>query len=147
MIRKYYLTDRPELLEIFKLNTPQYFDPKEAAGFEEYLNENSETYLTIEQDNKIVGGAGYQITHNNSIGRVTWIFFHPGQAGKGLGKEAVEYCLSILKANTNLKKLVVTTSQLAYKFFEKFGFQLISTEKNYWGQGLDLYTMEINLEK
>jgi len=38
MIRKYNPTDRPELIEVFKLNTPTYFDPKEVSDFEEYLD-------------------------------------------------------------------------------------------------------------
>ena len=146
MIRSYSPEDRKTLIEIFKLNTPQYFDPKEVTDFEEYLDENSDTYLTIEDQNSIVGGTGYQITGNNTIGRITWIFFHPNQAGQGLGKQSVEHCLSILNANKNLEKLIVTTSQLAYKFFGKFGFKLISTEKDYWGKGLDLYLMEIKLK-
>jgi ribosomal protein S18 acetylase RimI-like enzyme len=41
-----------------------------------------------------------------------------------------------------VKKLVVRTSQLAYKFFERLGYHLIRTEKDYWGKGLDLYLME-----
>tara|TARA_R110000868_G_scaffold4211_6_gene26465 strand:- start:9911 stop:10033 length:123 start_codon:yes stop_codon:yes gene_type:complete len=36
----------------------------------------------------------------------------------------------------------VTTSQLAYKFFEKFDYSINRIEKNYWGEGLDLYEME-----
>ena len=34
---------------------------------------------------------------------------------------------------------------LAYRFFEKFGLVLIKTEKDYWGKGLDLYWMEMEL--
>jgi ribosomal protein S18 acetylase RimI-like enzyme len=146
LIRKYNQIDRPELIEIFKLNTPHYFNPNEVKDFEEYLVQNGDTYLTIEIDHKIAGGTGYQITDNNTIGRITWIFFHPDFSGLGLGRQSVEYCLNIFKANPSIKKLVVTTSQLAYKFFEKFGYKLTSTEKDYWGKGLDLYTMEINLQ-
>lgn len=41
---------------------------------------------------------------------------------------------------------IVTTSQLAYKFFEKFDYRIIRIEKNYWGDGLDLYEMEKSKE-
>jgi len=146
MIRKYNQKDRPELIEIFKLNTPKYFDSNEVKDFEEYLDQNADTYLTIEIENRIAGGTGYQITDNYTIGRITWIFFHPDFSGLGLGRQSVEYCLNIFKTNPSIKKLVVTTSQLAYKFFEKFGYKLTYTEKDYWGKGLDLYTMEINLQ-
>lgn len=146
MIRPYHPADRPALLEIFKLNTPQYFDPEEAKDFEAYLNGNGDTYLTIEHQNKVVGGTGYQITDNGTIGRVTWIFFHPEYAGLGLGRQSLEHCMVLFKRTPTVQKLVVTTSQLAYKFFDKFGFILIKTEKNYWGPGLDLYLMEMALK-
>ncbi len=143
MIRPYKYTDRKELVEIFKLNIPAYFDPKELTDFEEYLEYGSTTYLIIEYENKIVGGAGYDFQEKDNTGRITWIFFHPNCTGLGLGKKMVEHCLSILKLNLTLEKVVVTTSQLAYKIFERFGFILKKTEKDYWGVGLDLYLMEL----
>ncbi|MES1225790.1 MAG: GNAT family N-acetyltransferase [Bacteroidota bacterium] len=142
MIRPFKQTDKEQLIEIFKLNTPTYFDRKELADFEDYLAEHSGTYLTIEHEGKIAGGTGYYIKDSDKSGRITWIFFHPECAGLGLGKQAVQHCLTILKSNPAIEKLVVTTSQLAYKFFEKFGYTLVQTEKDYWGQGLDLYLME-----
>lgn len=146
MIRPYHFADRAALLNIFKMNTPQYFDPEEAKDFEAYLSDNGDTYLTIENQNKIVGGTGYQITDNGTIGRITWIFFHPDSAGLGLGRQSLEYCMAIFKSMPTVQKLVVTTSQLAYKFFAKFGFHLVKTEKDYWGRGLDLYLMEMALK-
>lgn len=146
MIRPYQSSDRKTLLKIFGLNTPKYFDPKEANDFEEYLDENGKTYLTVEIDNEIIGGVGYQFTNNNSIGRITWIFFHPDKMRSGLGSEAVTHCLNLFRANPSVKKSIVTTSQLAYKFFEKFGYEVNYVEKNYWGEGLDLYKMEMNIQ-
>ncbi|WP_299443722.1 GNAT family N-acetyltransferase [uncultured Aquimarina sp.] len=146
MIRPYNVSDKKELVEIFKLNTPIYFDPKEVNDFEEYLEHKSATYLIIEYENKIVGGAGYDFQEKDNTGRITWIFFHPNYTGLGLGKKMVEHCLSILKLNLTLEKVLVTTSQLAYKFFERFGFLLKKTEKDYWGPELDLYLMELPVD-
>lgn len=146
VIRSYKLADKEELVEIFKLNTPQYFDPKEVYDFKKYLQQHNDTYFTIEYDSKIVGGAGYYVKESDKSGRISWIFFHPEFSGLGLGKKAVEHCLNLLKSNSEVEKLVVTTSQLAYKFFEKFGYKLVQIEKEYWGQGLDLYLMEQELE-
>ncbi len=145
MIRPYKRSDKKYLVEILRLNTPTYFDPKEVHDFEEYLLLHDNTYFTIECDHKIVGGIGYYMEESHKIGRITWIFFHPNYSGIGLGKKAILHCLTILKSNPVLEKLVVMTSQLAHKFFEKFDFQLEKTEKNYWGQGLDLYVMTQHL--
>jgi len=145
VIRPYHPSDKQALLEILKLNVPTYFDLQEVAEFESYLSEYANTYLTLEHQGKIVGGAGYLLTDNDTIGHVRWIFFHPDSAGHGLGGEAMKYCLAKFRSVPTVKKLIVTTSQLAYRFFEKFGLVLIKTEKDYWGKGLDLYWMEMEV--
>ena len=142
MIRPYKPTDIESLLKIFRFNTPKYFDKNEINDFEEYLEQKAETYLTIEVDNNIVGGTGYYINENDKSGRITWIFFDPSYSGQGLGKQSIEYCLKILSKDKRVEKFIVTTSQLAYKFFEKFDYSINRIEKNYWGEGLDLYEME-----
>ncbi len=143
MMRPFKQTDKNRLIEIFQLNTPEFFATKEVNDFIDYLEIHSDTYLTIEHEGKIVGGTGYYVKDSDKSGRVTWIFLHPGCSGLGLGRQAVEYCLSTLKKNPSVEKFIVTTSQLVYKFFEKFGFQLIKTEKDFWAPGLDLYEMEM----
>jgi ribosomal protein S18 acetylase RimI-like enzyme len=99
--------------------------------------------LTIELNNRIVGGTGYYVNSKEKIGQITWIFFDPNYSGKGLGKQSVEYCLKILQKDKKVEKIMVTTSQLAYKFFEKFGFKTIRIEKDYWRKGIDLFEMEM----
>jgi ribosomal protein S18 acetylase RimI-like enzyme len=142
MIRPYKPADKEYLLKIFRANTPKYFDENEIKEFEAYQTQKAETYLTIEQDHTIVGGTGYYINGDDNSGRITWIFFDPNYAGRGLGKESVEHCLNILGKDKNVKKFIVTTSQFAYKFFEKFGYHNTRIENNYWGKDLDLYEME-----
>lgn len=146
MIRPFKISDKKQLIEIFTLNTPKYFAPKEIHDFEDYLEQQSETYFTIEHQNEIVGGIGYYIKESDKSGRITWIFFHPNYSGYGLGTKAVEHCLNIIKRNSRVEKLVVTTSQFAYNFFAKFGYDLVKTEKDHWGKGLDLYLMERSVE-
>lgn len=146
MIRPYQPSDKSGLLKVFYLNTPKYFDKSEVDDFEEYLEHNADSYLTIEMNNSIVGGTGYYINENDNSGRITWIFFDPTFSGQGLGKQSVEYCLNLLGKDERVEIFIVTTSQLAYKFFEKFDYRIIRIEKNYWGDGLDLYEMEKSKE-
>jgi ribosomal protein S18 acetylase RimI-like enzyme len=142
MIRPFNISDKESLLEIFNLNVPKYFDPNEVHEFVDYLENKGDTYLTIESENKIIGRVGYEIRESDHSGRINWIFFHPDFTALGYGKKTVEHCLNILKSNPSVKILIVRTSQLAYQFFEKLGYRFIRTEKDYWGQGLDLYLME-----
>lgn len=82
--------------------------------------------MTIEVDNKIVGSAGYFVNESDRSGRITWIFFDPNHSGLGLGREIVEHCIKLLNKDTKVEKLIVTTSQLAYRFFEKFDYEIIN---------------------
>jgi ribosomal protein S18 acetylase RimI-like enzyme len=139
IIRPYHPTDKIPLLTIFRSNVPEFFDAMEVEVYETYLEKNADSYLVIELNKKIAGGVGYLVSP--SAGQITWIFFDPALRGMGLGKKAVEYCLDIFTSNPDIRKIVVTTSQLAFRFFEKMGFQLVRIEKDHWGKGLDLYEM------
>ncbi len=146
-IRPYHHSDQKELLEIFNFNVPKHFAPHEVAEFIGYLEIKSKTYLTIEFENKIIGGVGYEMRASDKSGRINWIFLHPDFSNKGYGKKAVEYCLAILKADPAVDILIVRTYQLAYQFFEKLGYGLIKIEKDYWAPGFDLYLMEQIINK
>lgn len=145
MIRPYIPTDKNYLLDIFKLNTPIFFALEEMEHLEDYLSKFPDTYLIIEKDNQIIGGLGYLFSDNDTKGSINWIFIHPDYYRKGIGQEAFDHCLTILKANPNLEKIIVRTSQLVYHFFEKFNFELVHTEKDYWADGFDLYVMLLDV--
>ncbi|MFT7589761.1 MAG: ribosomal protein S18 acetylase RimI-like enzyme [Limisphaerales bacterium] len=143
MISPYTAKAKPQLVEIFKTLIPKHFDPSELDTFLSYLNQNHKTYSVIkDDDDKIVGGVGYHFNAKDKSAQITWIFLDQEASGKGLGKEAVNFCMDIFKEHPIAIKSIVTTSQRAYKFFEKFGFRTIEKEKNHWGKGLHLYLME-----
>jgi len=50
----------------------------------------------------------------------------------------------IAKKNA-VERVCVRTSQMAYQFYEKMGFRLERTERDYWAQGFDLYEMYQNV--
>ena len=143
MIRSYQTQDRDILTHIFRMNVPKYFDSNEEKDFIEYLVTYGNTYLVLEENQRIIGGSGYYFNDQDSSGRITWIFFHPDHSGRGLGRMAVEYCLNQLRLDDRIRELIVTTSQHAYRFFEKFGYKVHYIQKDYWGKGLDLYEMKM----
>ena len=147
VLRAFRNEDTEELLRIFTANTPEFFDTGEKDDFHSYLQEHGEQYLVVELQGRLVGGAGWYVNGTDKSGRITWIFFEPDSSGKGLGRAAVEHCLEILRNEDGVEKYVVTTSQKAYGFFQKFGFEIVRTEKDHWGPGLDLYLMEKPLDK
>ena len=146
MIKKYQALDRSPLLEVLQANIPKYFAPEEFQDFEKYLAKYANEYFTVHQDGIVVGGVGCKYDACKKQGIIAWIFFHPDFAGKGLGKLAVNHCLEQLKLNEDIQSVKVRTSQFANLFFEKFGFETILYEKDYWAPGFDLYHMEKEIE-
>lgn len=144
MIRRFTNDDRKKVLDIFILNTPVYFDPQEQKDLEAYLDKYSDTYFVFEHDGKIIGCGGYHFNDDKTIGRISWDFFHPDSKGMGFGSQLVAHCLYLIKLESSVRSIAVWTSQLAFHFYEKFGFELKEIKKDFWGIGLDLYLMEID---
>ena len=42
-----------------------------------------------------------------------------------------------------LFKQALRTTQLAFQFYEKMGFELDKTKKDFWAKGFDLYQMKM----
>ena len=141
MIRHFQDSDQEILISIFKQNIPKYFDPSELADFENHLQKNTTPYFTFLENKEIIGGFGYSINENQT-GSITWIFFSPNHTGIGSGTEAVQFCHEQMKEQFGVTHFSIRTSQYAYEFSEKFGYATARFEKDYWGEGLDLYEMK-----
>ena len=142
-IRQFKHHDLKQLLAIFGKNIPQFFAPHEMAEYVDYLTNYPSNYFVIEYEGAAAGGAGYRLTGNGVSGSITWIFFDPMFKGHGLGRMTITYLMKELKVVHKVDAVQVRTSQLAYRFFEKFGFEITSTTKDFWAPGLDLYEMSI----
>lgn len=143
MIRKYRTADLPKVIEIFQQNTPKFFALEEQADLEQFLEKNRENYWLIEQDGVIAGCGGIVYSEDEQIGRIAWDFFAPNFQGKGLGRQLTAFRLAEIRKNKAVKKIIVRTSQLAYSFYAKFGFEVEKIEENYWAPGLHLYDMQM----
>ncbi|MGV3597780.1 MAG: hypothetical protein ACO1PI_07905 [Bacteroidota bacterium] len=51
-----------------------------------------------------------------------------------------------IKTHPNIKTIEVRTTQLVYPFYQKHGFTLMETIKDYWAEGFDLYRMEMKIQ-
>lgn len=141
-IREYKLEDKPQVMKLFLLNTPQYFSKKEEADLHHYLDNERELFYVMEYNGRIIGCGGINFVENGAIGKLSWDIFHPDYQGKSLGTELLQYRISKLKSTKSVLKITVRTSQLAYGFYEKQGFELLDIVKDYWADGFDLYHLE-----
>lgn len=147
MIRTYQSTDQIALLHLLQLNIPTYFHPSEQKDFEVYLTELREDYFVVEQEGCIIGSGGINYFREEHIARISWDVLHPDWQGKGIGSQLLKHRLSHIQQQSDIQEVIVRTSQLAYLFYEKFGFQLIKKTPNFWAKDFDLYEMKKSNKK
>ena len=141
MIRPYKIEDDQALITLLRLNTPQYFAESEEKDFVKYLEKEAEHYFVVEENQQVVGAGGYNFFEEEGLARISWDIVHPDFQGRGIGKQLTLHRINQIKKNPGIKLIVVRTSQLAYPFYQKIGFEVEKTEKDYWAKGLDLYYM------
>jgi ribosomal-protein-alanine N-acetyltransferase len=140
-IREYNSNDKPEVLDMLRLNVPEYFAEREINDLDEYLKHKIDRYFVIENRHRIIGAGGINFEEHNTIAKISWDLVHPEFQRKGVGKKLLIHRLNILKSIKSVEDIRVRTSQVAYKFNEKNGFYLETIVKNYWAKGFDLYDM------
>ena len=143
-IREYDTKDKNEVINLIRLNTPEYFGVEEESDLNKYLETERELYYVLLNDQKIVGCGGINFFENNTIGRISWDIFHPDYQGKSLGTKLLKHRIDKINSIESIQKITVRTSQVVYKFYEKQGFELFEIKKDYWAEGFDLYNMELN---
>jgi ribosomal-protein-alanine N-acetyltransferase len=140
-IREYDTKDKNEVINLIRLNTPEYFAVDEEEGLNKYLETERELYYVLLYDGKIVGCGGINFSDGKTIGKISWDIFHPDYQGKSLGTKLLKHRIDILNSIDEVQKITVRTSQVAYKFYEKQGFELFEIKKDYWAEGFDMYNM------
>ncbi len=141
-IRPYEISDKEQLVQLLKLNIPQYFAERELEDFENYLENEIEAYFVAEINNQLIGAGGINFEKEINTAKISWDFIHPSYHGKGIGGKLLQHRLEILKNAESSEIILVRTSQLVYKFYEKSGFVLQEIVEDYWAKGFDLYVMK-----
>lgn len=147
MIRTYNASDKERIIELLDQNTPEYFDPSEKDHLVNYLAFEIEDYFVFELDGKVVGCGGVNFGFDNGrAARISWDIVSKEHHGHGIGRRLVQHRIEHIKTKPEVKKIVVRTTQLVYKFYEKQGFEMEMEKKNFWAKDLHLYQLVINLK-
>lgn len=146
MIRKYLGEDKFRVIELLKMNTPEFFDSSEQALFDNYLDNKLEEYFVYEQNSKIIGAGGINYFPKEKLARLSWDMIDPQFQRKGVGKELVKIRLDHLSRNKGVELIIVRTTQIVYEFYEHMGFSVERIEKNFWAKNFDLYQMVMKNE-
>jgi ribosomal-protein-alanine N-acetyltransferase len=144
IIRTYEDRDQPALKEVFFSNVPVYFHEQEWPDFDEFLRADVGKechYDVVEKDGKPVGAGGIALNEDNTVS-LCWGMVRADLHKTGLGKALLEHRLKRSEELFPGCPLTVSTSQHAYGFFERFGFDTFHIETNFWAKGIHLFKME-----
>lgn len=146
-IREYKSSDKESVIKLLRLNTPLYFSPIEEADLSYYLDNEIERYYVVETNDTIVACGGINLADDNTTAKLSWDIVHPDFQQKGIGSQLTKFRIEQAKKMPGITSVSVRTSQLVYKFYEKFGLELKETVKDYWDKGLDLYRLTANTDQ
>ena len=135
---------RNSLLKIFRQHVPAFFAAHEEKDLILFLDNHAQHFYVCKEDEKVIGCGGHNFDSEDT-GVLSWYMTDADYMGKGVGGLLVQYNLDRLREHRHIKRIRVRTSQLTDKFYEKFGFKLIFTKDDYWGKGLHLYQMEMDI--
>lgn len=143
MIRHYTHTDKSAVLTLLKCNTPKYFDTSEEKDLDYYLEHHLEDYFVVLNDSKLIGAGGINYFYKEKTARLSWDIIHPDSQGKGIGSQLTQYRINLIHQNPKIDLIMVRTSQLTFRFYEKMGFELDHVQRDFWSKGYDLYQMTL----
>ena len=132
-------------LNLFRSNTPKFFDPSEENLFKNYLMKDTiNYYLFFNQSDILVSAGGYEYEKKSNIITLTWGMVDKKFHNQGYGTYITEYRLKKIITEFPNTNVALNTSQHTFRFYEKFGFEVITVKKNGYGNGLDKYDMILN---
>ncbi len=145
VIRPYNDSDREAIVELLRLNTPEYFSRDEHNDLTDYLEEHLEYYYVVVVDDAILGCGGINLSQDGKTAMLSWDIVQPEYHGKGIGSALMKFRIQQIEKIAGVVTLSVRTSQLVYKFYEKFGLELREIVTDYWATGFDMYRLDCEL--
>jgi ribosomal protein S18 acetylase RimI-like enzyme len=143
-IHTYTESDKTAVLNLFNLNTPQYFSSLEEEGLVYYLENEIELYYVVKIGDLIVGSGGINFENDKSTAKISWDIIHPKYQGQGLGSILLNFRLQEIQKFNQVQTVIVRTSQFTYQFYEKSGFKIGKITEDYWAPGYHLYLMKLS---
>lgn len=152
VIRQYKPTDRQACIEIFKNNCPDYFDPTEIDGLENWLNGQdkgeiiyktsvADFFYVLENDKQIIACGGFYIVKDKLNANMVWGMVDKRYHRQGFGRELFQYRVAQIQKLFPKHSIVLDTSQHTYNFFTRLGFSVTKITQDAYGHGLDRYDM------
>jgi ribosomal protein S18 acetylase RimI-like enzyme len=117
-----------------------------ASSLEHQMNVLEHHFILVFEDKNPIGFAAFSSHINPFIYHLNKIYVLPGQQGKNVGKQILDYVIAeIKKTGATSLQLNVNRHNRALHFYEKQGFKIIREEDIDIGEGyfMNDYVMEL----
>lgn len=139
-IRKFALSDLPKVMKIERVSFP-YQENFPKFLFEKYYREYPNGFIVAENENEI---RGYTIGRpKNGGAEIISLAVDSKWRRKGIGTKLTNFLIGHFKGR-GLKEVflhVRTKNKAGISFYQKLGFKILKTIKNYYRNGNDAYLM------
>ena len=139
IIRLIEKKDNPQIAKVIRnvledFNVPKvgtaYADKSLDCMFETYQKPKA-VYFVVEENNKIIGGAGVAKLDNyaGNVGELQKMYFLPQARGRGVGAQMMEFCLARAR-EFGFEKIYLETMEYmthAQKLYKQAGFEYIDS--------------------
>ncbi|MDI6591774.1 MAG: ribosomal protein S18-alanine N-acetyltransferase [Patescibacteria group bacterium] len=145
-LRQFSFPDLDRILEIEKVSFPN----REAWSreyFEKLYFKYPKGFIVAENKNEIVGytiGQPKNRVPTKRVAEIISLAVAPDWRQKGIGKALIEFLINHFRQK-NIKEIflnVRTKNKAAISFYQKLGFKILKTIKNYYKNGDDAYLMK-----
>ena len=149
-IRPYKLSDKENVIKIFNSNCPKYFDKNDLSDLIDFLDNYADSNFKVVLFNKeVIGCGGHYVKHSDKVFGIAWVMFWRFSMGKAnfqiISKQFFKHILTNIDKENLDFDIVINTSQLLEKTFNKFDFWTERVIKNGYGENLDHYVMRRKL--
>lgn len=138
---------KEKVLNVFRANVPEHFAQEEITQLNEYLDKWAEDFFVVIEAERIIGAGGINYNKEADHAVLSWAAISPAYQRKGFGSQLTQQRIQYVRQHTAYPKIIVRTSQTAFRFYQKMGFTLQYTKKDYWAPGFDLYFMDMILNR
>jgi ribosomal-protein-alanine N-acetyltransferase len=140
-------TVKPEdLKNVYLIERLSFERPYPSSYLETLAYLSPETFLVVSLNGHIVGYSASVL--RGSEGHIISIAVHPNYRGIGIGERLLRENVKQLKdlgAKRVILEVKVDNIQ-ALNLYQKLGFKIVKTLKNYYWDGADAYRMALNVE-
>ena len=131
---------------IAKLDQEYFPTPWQIADWNDLFSHNQRAIIIAREADQLVGFALFDISVVDSFAHLLKIIVVPSCRKQGKAQDILKFSLLSLETEWGIKKYfleVEITNKNAVKLYEKLGFKIIHTKRDFYGMGRDAFIMTI----